>query len=236
MASVAYAEPSAADKQHAGELAQESQAHYKRGEFEVSAALLRQAYSLYPEPNLLYNLGRSLEGFGDKQGAVNAYKDYLATAAQIEDRGAIERRIAILQSEIDKAKPVVVEKPVEKPEPIARPIVIAKPIEHHDEETSIAPWITIGAGALIAGGGAVFGYEARTNHDSADHAITGLAAQSYADTSHREAVIADVGFVAGGVAIASGVIWALVTHHSADQVSIRPHVTSTSVALEWTIF
>jgi tetratricopeptide (TPR) repeat protein len=237
VASVAHAEPSVEDKQHAGELAQESQAHYKRGEFEVSAALLRQAYALYPEPNLLYNLGRSLEGFGDKQGAVNAYKDYLATASQIEDRGAIERRVAMLQSELDKAKPVVVEKPPEPPPIVVQP-PIAKPIEHHEDTGSIAPWITIGAGVLITGGGGVFGYEARKNHDSAVHALTGLAAQSYADTSHRDAVFADVGLIAGGAVLATGVIWALVTHRSHDhaEVSIRPHITSTSVAVEWTFF
>src|SRR5688500_9277618 len=89
-----------ASKQRAAELSAQSAKHYKRGEFEVSAALLRQAYALYAEPNLLYNLARSLEGMGDKQGAVDAYDRYLATGKDIEDRGAIERRVSLLRREL----------------------------------------------------------------------------------------------------------------------------------------
>src|SRR5438046_3134535 len=95
---VAAAEPD--PKKHAAELAAESQTHYKRGEFEISVALLRQAYALYPEPNLQYNLGRSLESMGDAKGAIEAYDNYLANGKNIEDRGAIERRVATLKQQV----------------------------------------------------------------------------------------------------------------------------------------
>src|SRR5260221_11002560 len=73
---VAAAEPD--PKKHAAELAAESQTHYKRGEFEISVALLRQAYALYPEPNLQYNLGRSLASRGDATDALEPHENYLA--------------------------------------------------------------------------------------------------------------------------------------------------------------
>ncbi|HEY5927482.1 MAG TPA: hypothetical protein VIV11_37615 [Kofleriaceae bacterium] len=101
----ALAQPTPAKRKRAGELATESAKHYKRGEFEVSVALLRQAYALYPEPNLLYNLARSLEGMADKRGAVDAYKRYLANAKRIEDRGALERRIKLLERELGGQAP-----------------------------------------------------------------------------------------------------------------------------------
>jgi hypothetical protein len=92
--------PESANRKRAAQLSAQSAQSYKRGEFEVAAVLLRQAYALYPEPNLLYNLARALEGMGDKAGAVDAYEKYLATAKRIEDRGAIERRVATLKGEL----------------------------------------------------------------------------------------------------------------------------------------
>jgi tetratricopeptide (TPR) repeat protein len=101
-AAVAHAQP---DKRaQALQLADESERAYKAGQFEKSAALLRKAHAAYPEPILLYNLGRALEGMGDNQGAVDAYEQYLKEAKQIDDRPAIERRIATLKAQIDKAR------------------------------------------------------------------------------------------------------------------------------------
>src|SRR5215207_7570198 len=85
--------PAVADpKQDAAALAATSAKHYKRGEFEQAAALLRDAYEKYPEPTLLYNLARALEGLGDRSGAIEAYEQYLARGKGISDRGGIERR------------------------------------------------------------------------------------------------------------------------------------------------
>jgi tetratricopeptide (TPR) repeat protein len=236
----ANADP-AADKKHAGELAQEGQQHYKRGEFEVSVALLKQAYALYPEPTLLYNLARSLEGVGDKRGAVDAYKQYLASAADIEDRGAIERRVTTLEAELaasnQKPEPVpppevVVEKPA--PKPIPQPIVV--PPEPH---VSIAPIVVAALGAVALGTGGVFGYEASKNHDDAVKALTGTAASSYNTTAHRDALVGNIAMIGGGAMLAGGVIWALVSRSTRgdEQVAgLHAHISPTSVALEWTFF
>lgn len=90
-------------KTQALQLAAESERAYKDGKFEKSAELLRKAHDLYPEPILLYNLGRALEGIGDAKGAVEAYDQYLQEAKHIDDRPAIERRIATLKAQIEKA-------------------------------------------------------------------------------------------------------------------------------------
>jgi tetratricopeptide (TPR) repeat protein len=82
------------------QLAEDSEKAYKAGHFEDAADLLRRAHELYPEPILLYNLGRALEGMGDAKNAVAAYERYLKDAKQIDDRGAIERRVATLKAQI----------------------------------------------------------------------------------------------------------------------------------------
>src|SRR5512135_1995436 len=78
------------------QLAADSERAYKDGKFEKAAELLRKAHGIYAEPILLYNLGRALEGMGDQKGAVEAYEQYLHDAKQIDDRPAIERRVATL--------------------------------------------------------------------------------------------------------------------------------------------
>ena len=206
----ASADP-AADKKHAGELAQEGKQHYKRGEFEVSVALLKQAYALYPEPTLLYNLARSLEGVGDEQGAVDAYKQYLASAADIEDRGAIERRVTTLEAELAEKTPVDQPTPVPTPPvvvetPAPKPLVIVDP----PHGLAVAPIAVAAFGAVALGTGAYFGFAAKQQHDDAVNASTGFAAKSFNDTSHRDALIGNIAMIGGGAALAGGIIWAIV--------------------------
>jgi len=88
---VAHAQPSTTDRERAVALFRESDAHYKRGEFERAAALLREAYALHPEPLLLYNLARALDGPGDFVGAIEQYERHLKLATGNPDRGANER-------------------------------------------------------------------------------------------------------------------------------------------------
>lgn len=87
---------------HAVQLADDSEKAYKAGNFEKAAKLLREAHDLYPEPILLYNLGRALEGMGNAKDAIAAYEGYLHDAKQIDDRGAIERRIATLKHQLEQ--------------------------------------------------------------------------------------------------------------------------------------
>ncbi|MFT3698374.1 MAG: tetratricopeptide repeat protein [Kofleriaceae bacterium] len=238
MCGIAHAEPTADAKKHAGELAVESQQHYKRGEFEVAVALLRQAYALYPQPNLLYNLGRALESMNDKQGAVDAYKQYLASADQVEDRGAIERRVTTLQTEIDAAKAKPVEpappvKPIETPPVVQAPIVVQPPPPAPERETSIAPWITMGIGVAIGGAGIGFALDARDQHQKAIDASIGADAKVYDDNAHRNALVANIGFAVGGAVVIGGLVWLIVDrHHAPKDVAVR--VTHSSGMLAWT--
>ncbi len=100
--SLAHAQP---DKRaQAVQLADESERAYKAGQFEKAAALLKKAHATFPEPLLLYNLGRALEGMGDTKGAVDAYEQYLKDAKQIDDRPAIERRVSTLKAQLEKQR------------------------------------------------------------------------------------------------------------------------------------
>lgn len=241
LSSVAAADPKAAPpKQRAAQLAAESAQHYKRGEFEVSVALLRQAYALYPQPNLLYNLARSLEGMGDAKGAVEAYENYLDTAKDVEDRGAIERRVDTLKAQLAAKQPAVETKPEPLPEPKSEPKpepkvepkpeplpqVTAAPAD--EPRPTKLPWVVIAGGVAIAGGGLGAGILANSRHNAAVSATTGTDAQHLQDQAHTYATIADVLFVVGGVATAVGIVWEIRAHSG-----VTARVAPGAVALEW---
>jgi tetratricopeptide (TPR) repeat protein len=234
--------PDSANRKRAGELSAQSAQHYKRGEFEVAAALLRQAYALYPEPNLLYNLARALEGMADKPGAVEAYESYLATAKSIEDRGAIERRVATLKAEIAQQTrtvdpPRVVQEP--KPAPVAAPVVepAPQPVDRITPPSKL-PWIPIVGGIALIGGGVGFGMAANNLADMAEEEPVALDAEELHSTARKNAMIANVMFAVGGAALVSGIVWEVVVlrrqSKKTDLPVPRPIATARSVALEWT--
>ena len=252
LASVAHAEPNGDPaKQRAAELAAESSQHYKRGEFEVSAAMLRQAYALSPEPVLLYNLGRSLEGMNDISGAIEAYEGYLEHAKAIDDRGAIERRVVALRIQRSAQHPAAEPlPPLPDPTPPPQPPVVApKPeptppapptIVVEASEPSAIPWVVIAAGAVIAGGGGVYGALAVNAHDEAKNEQQAKQAGIYQTDAQNDARYANIGFAVGGGVFVVGVVWEIIerrSHHSAHRVAhgtIRPAISPHGVALEWT--
>ena len=202
-------------KQDAADLAAQSAKHYKRGEFEQAAALLREAYEKFPEPNLLYNLARALEGFGDRVGAIEAYEKYLATGRRIEDRGGIERRVATLKAELEALKKPIekpIEKPVEKPaspaveEPAPVAILAPEPEAPKQRSRTKLPWITIAGGAAIAAIGGVMAFRARSNDNKSDDAMSGIEAEGFHDKAKRDALAANILFGVGGAVMITGVV------------------------------
>src|SRR4051812_43899224 len=167
----------------------ESDQAYKAGEFEKSADLLRQAYALYPEPILLYNLARALEGLGDTKGALEQYERYLADAKDVKDRGAIERRVATMKQQLEaeaERRRLEQNRIVREPGPRHPP---PPPPETH---ASKAPYVVIALGAAAVGTGVVFGRLAASKHDAAVAEPSQQAAQQLQDTAQSYATIGNV--------------------------------------------
>jgi iron complex outermembrane receptor protein len=224
---VVAAAPAAADdknqpRKDAAELARQSGIAYKRGDFERAVSLLREAYQKFPEPNLLYNLARALEGLGDKVGAIDNYQRYLDAAPKIEDRGAIERRIATLKGELEEARreaeasqhekqpePSPTRPPAPSPAPVtapvSEPLVVEKapPKEHSRGKL---PWITIGTGAAILAAGGVMAYLSHDNKNKSEDAMSALDAQSFHDRAKRDALAANILFGVGGAVAVVGIV------------------------------
>jgi tetratricopeptide (TPR) repeat protein len=211
----AGAQPSTEDRTRALELFEQSADHYKRGEFERAAELLREAYGLYPEPLLVYNLARALEGVGDLPGAIENYERYLTEATTVDDRPAIERRIATLKEQLARTAPGGDTTPTPPVGGGATPPVVpggggaqgsipATSMAMRDDEVaprpSMAPFVVAGGGVAIAAAGGVFAYLAGAREDDAHAAPVQEDAARLLDDARGNAKLANVLFVAGGSA------------------------------------
>ncbi len=203
-------EGTAGKRERAHALYERSKEAYKAGEFSEAAELLEQAYELFPIPVLLYNLARAKESAGDGPGAVSAYHRYLDSDAQIEDRVAIERRIATLEEQLREAERAEQER--------RRALARAKQAELAAKQAereraaqpasgSPWPWVVLGTGAatLIAGG--VFGVLARKRESAAADAESQVAAQDAFEQGERYASLANVLFAVGGAVTVAGSVW-----------------------------
>lgn len=216
---VAVSQPTSSDRDRALSLFRESDVYYKRGDFEHAAQLLREAYGLYPEPLLVYNLARALEGSGDFEGAIEQYESYLKSAAEIPDRGAIERRIATLKQQVAARNAITVPGGTGEPTPPAPPSgtpdrpppAPVTDIDPRVQETQGSPrrvpWLIAGGGVAVLGAGAAFGYLSQSRHDAAVAEPVQRDAAALQDEAKRFATISTVALIAGGVITVGGVTW-----------------------------
>lgn len=221
------------DRDEALELFEASDRAYKAGEFEHAAELLREAYSLYPEPLLLYNLGRAQEGLGDTSGALASYEKYLQEAKDIKDRGAIERRIETLKAQIAKQEEDARRRAEE--EERRRNAPPPPPVDDRTPAEKYGPWITLGAGGLVTMTGVYFGIRASSTHDDAVATPIQRDAVELQRSAERSATIANVMFAVGGAAIVGGVVWKVWQWKTSTTTRAHVVVSPTSVALEWVL-
>ena len=199
-------------KARAAELYKASAESYRKGDFATTVDLLREAYSLDPQPVLLYNLARAYEGLGDTNGAIDTYKKYLAADPNAKDRGAIEQRISTLERERDER--IALEKQNEAnrkraEEEAARAAAASRPKKeapppHH---RSALPYIVGGIGIGGLATGVVLGLMATSQHASARSEPVQLTAENEQNRAKTYATASTISFIAGGALLAIGTTW-----------------------------
>jgi tetratricopeptide (TPR) repeat protein len=247
-ATVAHAD---AKKEKALVLFEKSDKAYKDGKFEQAVKLLEEAYALYPEPLLLYNLGRAQEGLGDFPGAVDSYERYLKDGKQIQDRGAIERRLETLKAQLasrdEEQKRLADEEARRKKAEEDRTRAeddrkradaerlrleqAARANERSPLETW-GPWITMGTGGALIATGLYFGARASSTHDDAIASPVQRDAVELQHSAEHSATIANVVFVVGGVAVAAGIGWKIYQWRTRSETTVVVRATPTGAAIE----
>ena len=200
----AGAQDSDAERARAFEMAVEAQAHFEAGESDVAVQLLLNARQIYPEPVLLYNLGRVYDtmGLALESDALAAYEQYVEAAPDATDRAAVEQRIASLRAAQTERDNLAAARDAERTGREA-----AEEQARLARRPSPVPWILIATGgAAVAGGGVVAGLARRANSDALDAVIHERAVAS-SEQANRLATTANILFVVGGAISLTGAIW-----------------------------
>lgn len=202
----ATAQPIPTDRDRSATLNRQAELAYEEGDFRAAAQLLDLAYAAYPEPAILYNIGRTRERLGDTRAAISSYRRYLDAAPDAADRGEVMELLARLEAKAKtqpEAPPRI--EPIPRPEP---PVALRR-------RASKVPWLVVGTGGAIAGGGVVFGYLTVRANDRAETAASQAAAARYVERAERDEKLQLVGLIGGGALIAGGVIWAVLEWRAA---------------------
>lgn len=85
------------EREELGRLFRVAQAAYESENYLEAIAALKSAYTMFPEPNILYRIGDAYEKMGDLTHAAEHYRAYVAAAPDAQDAGLVGRRVADLE-------------------------------------------------------------------------------------------------------------------------------------------
>lgn len=214
-----------------------AEAHFKKGraaheagDLEVAATEYAAAYDLYPDPELLYNLGQVNRLMGKSATAIDYYERYIAADPDGRAVDRAHRYIAILEKKLEEEKGDAGEhgsesSPPPRDETPPHRVVASSPSPPQRDEgggLGTRRWAAVGlavAGVAGLGVGVAYGVKARrlSNEVSDGDAIGAGWDQSELDkfdqgqSAERRQIVATV---AGGALLAAGaVLWFVGSTH-----------------------
>ena len=197
----------------------EGLAHFRANRHERAAMSFQEAFRLTGHTDMLFNVARSREELGDKEGAVAWYKAYLRTLPA--DETAIIHHIRRLGGEPTFEEEVKERRDKERREALYEPRIVTA-------ESSVVPWVLVGAGAVMTGVGAFVGLEALDDAAQARIAEVRDDAATHRDEAISKAMFANVAIGVGGIAFsAAAYLW---WRDDADAAEGRVELTTTSDA------
>ena len=147
------------------------------------------------------------ESAGKRKEAITKYQRYLELAPNVGDRQKVEAKIAELR------------RPAPPEQNKGTSTVAGKP------SGSIAPWLVVGVGTAAVATGAVFGVLSRGKYDDARNADTGQAAEDSRKTGDTFTTVGNITMIAGGVVVAGGLTWVLLSGGSSAEKSSALNLT-----------
>jgi tetratricopeptide (TPR) repeat protein len=206
----------ASDAARAMQLNEAGSELYASGKYAAALQAFQRAYSLLPEPNLLFNIAGCHERLGQRQQAIEYYRWFLGTAsANPEGRRRAISTLARLEAQPSGPAPI----------PPAPP-------RSAEETSNSAAWplATLGAGILFAGLGAGLYLDGAHDHNEVTNApgfgdatgsstLTEVEAKKLIDSGDTKKRIGVIGFGLGGALIATHVainLWRGATRDSSQ--------------------
>jgi len=202
------------DEARARELFQNGAILYEEGQYEQSIVAWEEAYRLSEAPLLLFNIANALERLNRLEACIEMLDLYRAYAPA-DERERLERRIRTLQERLDQenAAAAAQAQSTEEAGPGVSRDVVRGPTPRG---VVIARYSLLGLSAAGFGTGIAMGLAANSQGDQAAESCTGTPALCSQDASNaldaqrRNALLSDIGFGVGAVALIGGVTLFLV--------------------------
>jgi len=209
----------------AKELYQNGALLYEEGRYEDAIVAWEEAYRLSERPALLFNIANAQERVGRWREALDTLNRYRAYA-NASQREQLDRRIANLERRLRDQG--------DAPDPVG--------VGNSGANTSggntasggggapVLPLVLMGGGALLTGAGGVFAFRAVGARGAAASGCTQASGGTWCldlvgDELQRDrssSLVADLGFVLGGAALATGAVLFVLDLDGAPAVGVRP--------------
>jgi len=209
----------------AGELNDQAMTAYDLGNYERSAELLKQAYEIYPDADLLYNLGRAYRSLKHYDKAIETYKAYLRRKPQSPYKNSIQKVIKEME-ELKKAQEQSNEKPpttmvptTVPPAPATQPAAVPPPAPPMQEELWYEDWVgwsLTGAGAIGLAVGVGMHLSANGLESDLDTAPE-TDKQGIRDQINSRRTIGNVSLAVGGALFLGGIVKFVLTGTSSPE-------------------
>jgi tetratricopeptide (TPR) repeat protein len=210
---------------------------FDEGRFETAIKYFEASYEQSKRPALLYNIGQCFDRLQRAAQALAAFERYLALAPDADNRALVEARVQVLRAAVaEQARqaPVSATEPAAPSAPEA-PRSDAPPTHSASaQHWSLAPSLTLGAGALVALTGGVLMIVAQGQGTDVEHAKLGSryeALRADMRAAERQWLAGEVLLGVGAAAASAGLIWLLLKRpreHATTRVALSP--TALSIA------
>ena len=229
----AFADPKTEAKKHV----EKAMKAHADGKFEDALGELTLAYSLDPQPNLLYAIGQVHVKLGHCTEAIDFYERFLASKPAAGPAAEANQAITTCQQHATvepppppKEPPKVVDPaPPPPPPPPPPPAVVV----HRAFYTDVVGDALVGAGVVAGVIGIVEYTGARSDLDSADQATTYGAHQQLVDDASSKRTLSIVFGAAGGALVIGGIVRYVVHDRTETNHGIAVLPTTTGGFVSW---
>jgi tetratricopeptide (TPR) repeat protein len=179
---------------------------FRAGEYDKAVDLFQRAYTLDPQPNYLFNIGRVYEEKGDLAKAVANYQEFVKQpGVDIEAREAATERLKVLRKTLAELEDDKEPEPGPKVEPgVDEPTPADEAAAKKKRKMRIAGYSLLGVGGATLVIGAVFGGLAIGKSNDAKDAAFVDDELSLRKEAKGRAQVGDGLLITGGVLAAVG--------------------------------
>ncbi len=196
--------------QRVNELSNKGFAAYQKEDYATAIEYFEKAYALEEVPNLLYNIARCYEKMEQWDKAIAYYEQFIvAPEVESEGRQKALKRVENIREIIATTKDLDNQKSATTSGGTHGEGGVQAPTTPADPKKSPWPYVTLGTGAALLGGGVIFGLLANADATTFEEADALSERQVARDGGQRRALIADGLYITGGIVTAVGLFLVL---------------------------